>query len=117
MKLTGAGLCWSRCCLPEAYSRSPLGPAGLVRPPMVSLPLPVDPPVEDFLPLSIVSLLCCFPFGILALIFSIRTQDGNTCGDRTRAERNSSMALAMGMASVVLGLLFIFFTSSIQLAW
>ncbi|XP_053463526.1 transmembrane protein 233-like isoform X2 [Nycticebus coucang] len=71
-----------------------------------------DPPVEDFLPLSIVSIFCCFPFGIIALVFSIKTRDANNYGDRVRAEKNSNMALAMGVTSIILGLLFIFFTSS-----
>nr|XP_058135232.1 transmembrane protein 233-like [Dasypus novemcinctus] len=82
----------------------------------MSVELPVESPTKDFLPLSIVSVLCCFPFGILALIFSIRTRDANSCGDRIRAERNANMALAMGITSVILGLLFMFFTSLFRFA-
>ncbi|XP_037373923.1 transmembrane protein 233-like [Talpa occidentalis] len=76
---------------------------------------PPNHPVEDFLPLSIVSLFCCLPLGIIALIFTIRTQSANNYGDRVKAEKNSKTAFTLGITSIILGLIAMFFTAALRL--
>jgi Interferon-induced transmembrane protein len=67
---------------------------------------PVQPPARW--PLSIISFLCFFLVGIVALYFSAqvgsRWRTGNTAG----AEKASQMALLWGIAGIVIGLIVFF---------
>ncbi|XP_070620810.1 dispanin subfamily A member 2b-like [Erythrolamprus reginae] len=62
----------------------------------------------DYLGYSIFTLICCcFPLGIAALIYSIRTQEANQRGDITSAKRYSRLALTFDHTALGLGIAWI----------
>ncbi|NP_001187096.1 interferon induced protein 2 [Ictalurus punctatus] len=52
------------------------------------------------------TLCCCFPLGIIAIVFSRRTHTANTIGDSTRAKAHSSTAKKLNIAALVIGMVF-----------
>ncbi|XP_069460939.1 proline-rich transmembrane protein 1-like [Ambystoma mexicanum] len=61
---------------------------------------------QDYLGYSIFTCLCCcWPIGLAALIFSIKTRDANTRGDRPTASSNSRKTLILNNTALVLGIL------------
>ncbi|XP_078511556.1 interferon-induced transmembrane protein 3-like [Lissotriton helveticus] len=58
----------------------------------------------DYLCFSIFNLLCCcLPLGIVALIYSLKTQDCNARGDLVGARHNSETARTMNRIAFALG--------------
>ncbi|KAG7314530.1 hypothetical protein KOW79_021833 [Hemibagrus wyckioides] len=53
------------------------------------------------------TLCCCLPLGIIAIVFSCRTDTANTIGDSTRANAHSSTAKKLNIASLVIGIVFL----------
>ncbi|KAK3509115.1 hypothetical protein QTP70_020226 [Hemibagrus guttatus] len=53
------------------------------------------------------TLCCCLPLGIIAIVFSCRTDTANLIGDTTRAQAHSSLAKKLNIASLVIGILFV----------
>ncbi|XP_069460933.1 interferon-induced transmembrane protein 3-like [Ambystoma mexicanum] len=101
------------------YNDNVNGSLVLVRPAThTTLIAPVYMPSEpDYLCYSIFNLLCCcLPLGIVALIYSLKTQDCNARGDVVGARHNSQtartfnrVALALGVAIFVMCLLCVIF--------
>ncbi|KAF4073248.1 hypothetical protein AMELA_G00256730 [Ameiurus melas] len=56
------------------------------------------------------TLCCCIPIGIIAIVFSCRTDTANTVGDSTRANAHSSMAKKLNIAALVIGIVFFIIT-------
>ncbi|XP_025023219.1 proline-rich transmembrane protein 1-like [Python bivittatus] len=60
----------------------------------------------DYLRYSIFTMFCCFlPFGIVAVIYSIKTQESNRRGNYTAARKHSRLARTFGYAAVGAGLI------------
>ncbi|KAL7981111.1 hypothetical protein Chor_005345 [Crotalus horridus] len=60
----------------------------------------------DYLRYSICTMFCCFlPFGIVAVIYSIKTQESNRNGNHTAARENSRLARIFIYWSVGIGLI------------
>ncbi|TSP36124.1 Interferon-induced transmembrane protein 2 [Bagarius yarrelli] len=53
------------------------------------------------------TLCCCLPIGIIAIVFSCRTDTANTVGDSTRANAHSSVAKKLNIAAMVIGIIFV----------
>ncbi|KAG7314529.1 hypothetical protein KOW79_021832 [Hemibagrus wyckioides] len=53
------------------------------------------------------TLCCCLPLGIIAIVFSCRTDTANLIGDTTRANAHSSLAKKLNIASLVIGIFFV----------
>ncbi|KAK2816529.1 hypothetical protein Q7C36_022800 [Tachysurus vachellii] len=53
------------------------------------------------------TLCCCLPIGIIAIVFSCRTDTANTIGDSPRANAHSSMAKKLNIAALVIGIIFL----------
>ncbi|KAJ1132449.1 hypothetical protein NDU88_010760 [Pleurodeles waltl] len=61
-------------------------------------------PEPDYLGYSIFNLICCcLPLGIVALIYSLKTQDCNARGDLLGARQNSQTARTMNRIAFFLG--------------
>ncbi|XP_044278179.1 synapse differentiation-inducing gene protein 1-like isoform X1 [Varanus komodoensis] len=59
----------------------------------------------DHLAYSIFTMLCCcLPFGIAALIFSVKTKEANRIENSTSAQKNSRLAYLMGHLSLGFGI-------------
>ncbi|KAL7835936.1 hypothetical protein SRHO_G00282830 [Serrasalmus rhombeus] len=68
---------------------------------------PLAQPLPDYLGYSIFTLLCCcLPLGIAALVFSMKTRDANTSGNRPLAERNSRTAFILNNTALGIGIVF-----------
>ncbi|MCI4394572.1 hypothetical protein PGIGA_G00170460 [Pangasianodon gigas] len=53
------------------------------------------------------TLCCCLPIGIIAIVFSCRTDTANVIGDTTRANEHSRMARNLNIAAMVTGIIFL----------
>ncbi|KAK3509116.1 hypothetical protein QTP70_020227 [Hemibagrus guttatus] len=51
------------------------------------------------------TLCCCLPLGILAIVFSCRTETANTVGDSAVANAHSTMAKNLNIAALVIGII------------
>ncbi|XP_058051497.1 proline-rich transmembrane protein 1-like [Ahaetulla prasina] len=61
----------------------------------------------DYLRYSICTMFCCFlPFGIVAVIYSIKTQESNRNGNYTAARENSRLARIFIYCAIGVGLIF-----------
>lgn len=77
-------------------------------------PVPTGPAVPNYLVQSIlVTLCCCLPLGIVALVFSTQVNSKLAAGDvagAMAASKNAKMwcliAVALGVVSMVIGLIF-----------
>ncbi|MEE6481936.1 hypothetical protein FKM82_013075 [Ascaphus truei] len=75
-------------------------------------------PPRDYLMLSIFTLLCCFvPFGVAALIFSIKTRDSVHLGDVISAKKNSHWALILNSAAMLTGLMILICAFAYKYHW
>lgn len=69
------------------------------------MPAPQQPMPRTYLALSIiVAILCCIPFGIVAIVYSSKVEPAWRRGDLTGAQRYSENAELWIIASVVIGL-------------
>ncbi|XP_026541071.1 proline-rich transmembrane protein 1-like [Notechis scutatus] len=60
----------------------------------------------DYLRYSICTMFCCFlPFGIVAVIYSIKTQESNRSGNNTAARENSRLARIFIYCAVGVGII------------
>lgn len=78
-----------------------------VQPAVFVTTAPLTSPVPDYLGYSIFIMLCCFPLGIVGLIYSCSTRKANYSGQRQLAERYSKTALIVnyiisGIALVII---------------
>lgn len=55
----------------------------------------------------IVTVCCCTPLGIVAIIYAANIKNAYYRGDYAKAQRNSNRAQAWIIAAIVLGLLYI----------
>ncbi|KAF4073250.1 hypothetical protein AMELA_G00256750 [Ameiurus melas] len=53
------------------------------------------------------TICCCTPLGIIAIVFSCRTDTANLIGDTTRANAHSSLAKKLNIAALVIGIIFL----------
>ncbi|KAI4875711.1 hypothetical protein NFI96_005565 [Prochilodus magdalenae] len=53
------------------------------------------------------TLCCCLPLGIVAIVFSCKTDSANTMGDATRAQEHSRLAKNLNIAALVIGIILI----------
>jgi hypothetical protein len=67
---------------------------------------PIQPPARW--PLSIISFLCFFLVGIVAMYFSAQVGSRWRAGNTAGAEKASQMALLWGIAGIVIGLIIFF---------
>jgi Interferon-induced transmembrane protein len=67
---------------------------------------PIQPPARW--PLSIISFLCFFLVGIVAMYFSAQVGSRWRAGNTAGAEKASQMALLWGIAGIVIGLIVFF---------
>jgi hypothetical protein len=67
---------------------------------------PIQPPARW--PLSIISFLCFFLVGIVAMYFSAQVSSRWRAGNTAGAEKASQMALLWGIAGIVIGLIVFF---------
>ncbi|KYO17732.1 synapse differentiation-inducing protein 1-like [Alligator mississippiensis] len=64
--------------------------------------------VPTYLALSIFNLLCCcFPLGIVALVFSLRAENASGVGKMEEASKASRTARILNIVGIVLGIIFI----------
>ncbi|KAK2816528.1 hypothetical protein Q7C36_022799 [Tachysurus vachellii] len=65
-------------------------------------------PAPTYLAWSIFNTLCCcLPLGILAIVFSCRTDTANTIGDGAVAMAHSRMARNLNIAALIIGVIFV----------
>ena len=89
-------------------------PQSAPEPVITRQPMPEGMP-STYLVWSILStVLCCLPFGIAAIIFSVRTRKAALEGDKVKAEKNSELAQWMIILSIVLGLVLMPIQGAIQ---
>jgi len=74
-------------------------------PPRASVPL-VHKPKSNLLSAILVTLLCCLPFGIVAIVYAAQVDTKWHAGDWHGAERASRAAKNWALAGVVCGILF-----------
>jgi len=55
----------------------------------------------------VVTLLCCLPIGIVAIIFSAQAQAAINVGDHAKAQEKARLAKTLTIVAVVLGFLFV----------
>ncbi|KAK2816530.1 hypothetical protein Q7C36_022801 [Tachysurus vachellii] len=53
------------------------------------------------------TLCCCLPLGIIAIVFSCRTDTANLIGDTSRANAHSRLAKKLNIAALVIGIVFV----------
>ncbi|KTG01626.1 hypothetical protein cypCar_00043187 [Cyprinus carpio] len=79
-----------------------------VQPAVFVTATPLANPAPDYMGYSIFTMLCCcFPLGIVALVYSCSTRDANFSGRRELAEKNSNTARTLNHVAVALGLIII----------
>lgn len=66
---------------------------------------PAGPPPPNYLVLSIVSLLCCWPIGIPAVVFAARVNSRWAMGDAAGAVDSSAKARRFATIALVLGVI------------
>ncbi|XP_072536843.1 proline-rich transmembrane protein 1-like [Salminus brasiliensis] len=87
------------------------GPAVTVQPAVYVTSNPQSEPLPDYLGYSIFTMLCCcFPLGVAALIYSIKTQDANRAGHRAEAEKFSALAHNLNYIGLRIGVVVIGFS-------
>ncbi|XP_040270485.1 synapse differentiation-inducing gene protein 1-like [Bufo bufo] len=68
---------------------------------VVAMPQPAH---RDYMGLSMLNIfLCCFPLGIIALLFSSKSRDSLRRGDTRQAAEYSATALRLNIAGIVIG--------------
>jgi hypothetical protein len=72
----------------------------------VQTPLP-DPPNDHLCFNIIVTICCCWPIGIFAILKSVETRDAANRGDRERALVSSRSARRLGLVTLLVGLFFV----------
>ncbi len=78
--------------------------ANAVKQPVQSYP---PPKINDYLvPSILVLIFCCLPLGIVALVYSIQTQDLIKRGDYAAAQEKSDKAKFWVLLSFILGIIF-----------
>ncbi|KAJ1072804.1 hypothetical protein AB1E18_013291 [Capra hircus] len=65
--------------------------------------MPLNPPENDYLFLSIISFFFFILLAIPALLFSFKTREANILGDQRKAQRNSRLALGFSISSILVG--------------
>ncbi|KAF4010926.1 hypothetical protein G4228_001952 [Cervus hanglu yarkandensis] len=65
--------------------------------------VPLNPPENDYLFLSIASFFFFILLAIPALLFSFKTREANILGDQRKAQRNSRLALGFSLSSILVG--------------
>ncbi|XP_017564174.2 synapse differentiation-inducing gene protein 1-like [Pygocentrus nattereri] len=91
----------------QAQGPYPGQPAVTVQPTIYMAAAPLAQPLPDYLGYSIFTLLCCcLPLGVAALVFSMKTRDANTSGNRPVAERNSRTAFILNNTALGIGIVF-----------
>ncbi|KAB5522639.1 hypothetical protein PHYPO_G00161810 [Pangasianodon hypophthalmus] len=53
------------------------------------------------------TICCCTPIGIIAIVFSCRTDTANLIGDTTRANAHSRLTKKLNIAAMVIGIIFL----------
>ncbi|KAM5132384.1 dispanin subfamily A member 2b-like [Mantella aurantiaca] len=72
---------------------------------------------KDYLVWSIISLICCcFPLGLAALIFSIKSRDANNQNDADTAAKHSRTSFYLNIAALVLGVILIIVIVAVQIS-
>ena len=68
---------------------------------------PTGPPPNSWLGLSIFTCLCCcWPIGIAAIVYSVRSNDQKGANNYERARAASKTALNLNIAGIVIGVVF-----------
>ncbi len=63
---------------------------------------------NNYLALAIIStIVCCLPLGIVSIIYSTQVNTAYDMGDYNKAERASNNAKNWGIASIVIGFIFV----------
>ncbi|XP_064406229.1 proline-rich transmembrane protein 1-like [Halichondria panicea] len=88
----------------------------------IAPPSGVPRPPNDYLVMSIMTLLFCFwPLGIVALLKSIEARGAVARGDYTAAQTASKSALQLNRLAIIIGTIILFFILAIiglsQLSW
>jgi uncharacterized protein (DUF2062 family) len=65
---------------------------------------PPGPPPENNLVMAIISIFCCWPLGIPAIIFATQVQGKWSMGDFAGAQDSANKARTFAMISIILGL-------------
>nr|XP_028598398.1 transmembrane protein 91-like [Podarcis muralis] len=101
---------WPSNPVPPQYQHYVAAGAGshqfpILQPPQATVIICGPPAKEpDYLAYSICTMLCCcLPLGIAALVYSIKTQEGNFNGDVIAAKRNSRMARILNHTALGVG--------------
>ncbi|XP_033014070.1 transmembrane protein 91-like [Lacerta agilis] len=104
------GMGWPSNPVPSQYQHYVAAVAGshqvpIFQPPQATIIIRGPPANEpDYLAYSICTMLCCcLPLGIAALVYSIKTQEGNLNGDVIVAKRNSRMARILNHTALGVG--------------
>uniref|UniRef100_A0A3B3RNS6 Uncharacterized protein n=1 Tax=Paramormyrops kingsleyae TaxID=1676925 RepID=A0A3B3RNS6_9TELE len=73
-------------------------------------------PTKDYLGISIFNTLCCcLPFGIIAIIYSLRARDAAASGDATKAEQAAHTAKVLNVSGIVIGIVFLIIVIVLQI--
>ncbi|XP_064406221.1 proline-rich transmembrane protein 1-like [Halichondria panicea] len=79
---------------------------------------PQDPPPSDYLALSIFTTILCFwPLGIAAIVFSVKTRNSFQRGEYEKARISSSNAKIFNIISIAVGIFLWVIVLIAQLAW
>ncbi|KAL1258753.1 hypothetical protein QQF64_009330 [Cirrhinus molitorella] len=79
-----------------------------VQPAVYVMAAPHASPEPDYMCYSIFTMLCCcFPLGLVALIYSCSTQDANHSGQRQLAKKNSATARTLNNIGLFIGIVII----------
>lgn len=67
----------------------------------------VEPPAQDYFFLSLFSLLCCLPLGLVALVFSVKASRLFEAEEEEQGRQTALMSLALNTVAIVFGILII----------